>query len=78
MTPCVDGLETKSQPSNSKSSPTLTLPLPIGSTEPIPLEDIPKRIFALSNSFNMLPDGVGSISTVPTKSSPSQCISFTL
>ena len=69
--PCVEGVETKSQHNNSKSSCTSTVPSPNACTEPIPRDEIPTVILLANNSLNMLPDGVGNTSISPIKSSPS-------
>ena len=63
--PCVEGVETKSKQSNSKSSCTSTVPLAPSFTEPIPLEEIPTVIPDANNACNIFPAGVGNIYTSP-------------
>lgn len=76
--PGVEGVETKSQHNNSKSSWTSCTPLELGCKLPIPLEDTPTVIPFRNNSVNILPEGVGRISIVPITSSPSHLINFIL
>ena len=63
--PCVEGVETKSKQSNSKSSCTSTVPPDPSYTEPIPLEEIPTVIPEANNACSIFPAGVGNISTSP-------------
>ena len=65
--PGFEGVETKSQHNNSKSSCTSNT-LPFCSKEPIPLDDTPTVTPCLISSFNILPEGVGRISILPTPS----------
>ena len=55
--PGFDGVETKSQHNNSKSSCTSKVS-PICLTEPIPRDDTPTVIPFSISAFNILPDGV--------------------
>ena len=50
--PWVDGVDTKSQHNNSKSSSTSTFPSPNCFTEPIPLDDIPTVMLFKNNCSN--------------------------
>ena len=60
--PGFDGVETKSQHNNSKSSCTSNTPCLFSSNEPIPREDTPTVTPLLISSFKMFPEGVGRIS----------------
>ena len=59
--PGLDGVETKSQQSKSKSSWTSSSPSAFSFNEPIPLDETPNLILLSSNAFNIFPDGVGNI-----------------
>ena len=68
--PGLEGVETKSQHNNSKSSCT-SITLPFCSNEPIPREETPTVTPALISSLRMFPEGVGNISILPITLSPS-------
>ena len=77
--PWVDGLDTKSQHINSKSSCTSTTPsLRNSLTDPKPRLEMPNVIPALKSSFKIFPEGVSRICTAPHKSSPFHHIFKTL
>src|SRR5574344_271680 len=71
--PLTLGLETKSQVTKSKSSLTITRPVPsfVSRTEPVPLDEMPIVQPALRISLTMFPNGVGNNSTLPIRLFPS-------